>query len=85
MSNTRFVLAMLLILSIVITGFYLSFRGVNIAPDNGSVPSLSVIEYDGCEYLYSRIYGVNGESSLLAHKGNCKYCAARAAGLGEEP
>lgn len=36
---------------------------------------LSVIEYDSCEYVKGG--GGIGNSSYLAHKGNCKYCKER--------
>jgi len=35
---------------------------------------LSIIEVDGCEYLYSS----SPYRAVLAHKGNCKYCTSRA-------
>lgn len=35
-----------------------------------------VIEIDSCEY----IYGKRGYSSVLVHKGNCKYCEKRKKG-----
>jgi len=35
---------------------------------------LSIVEVDGCEYLYGDL--VN--RAVLTHKGNCKYCATRA-------
>lgn len=35
---------------------------------------LETIEYDGCEYVTSRLRKAN---AVLAHKGNCKYCARR--------
>jgi hypothetical protein len=34
---------------------------------------IAVIEYDSCEYLVSG----SGYSQMMAHKGNCKYCAKR--------
>jgi len=34
--------------------------------------NLKVVEFDGCEYVYSRF-----NLSSFAHKGNCKYCAER--------
>jgi hypothetical protein len=34
---------------------------------------ISVIEYDGCEYI---IY-YEGTKAFMTHKGNCKYCAER--------
>ena len=48
---------------------------------NGStyvVKDISVIEYDGCEYILYRDdigerYGIAG----FAHKGNCKYCSEK--------
>lgn len=39
--------------------------------------SLSVIEYDGCEYVIVTRPGMYGSAIGLAHKGNCKYCAQR--------
>lgn len=35
---------------------------------------LETIEYDGCEYVTSRLRKAN---AVLAHKGNCKYCTKR--------
>lgn len=35
--------------------------------------TLQLIEIDSCEYLY----GNWGSSTVLAHKGNCKYCIER--------
>lgn len=35
---------------------------------------LETIEYDGCEYVTSRLRKAN---AVLVHKGNCKYCARR--------
>ena len=35
---------------------------------------LETIEYDGCEYVTN---GLHNASAVLAHKGNCKYCARR--------
>lgn len=38
---------------------------------------ITVIEYDGCEYISTVKPGLYGSSVGLAHKGNCKYCAQR--------
>jgi hypothetical protein len=38
---------------------------------------MSVIEYDGCEYISVTRPSYYGVSVGLAHKGNCKYCTAR--------
>ncbi len=35
--------------------------------------SVQIIVMDSCEYLYVQ----NAQSSLLTHKGNCKYCEQR--------
>lgn len=35
---------------------------------------LMTIEYDGCEYVTTGLISAN---AVLAHKGNCKYCARR--------
>lgn len=35
--------------------------------------SIIIIEFDSCEYLVSGV----GYSQMMAHKGNCKFCAAR--------
>lgn len=35
--------------------------------------TFQVIEVDSCEYLYM-VYGYQG---YMAHKGNCRFCAAR--------
>ena len=35
--------------------------------------SISIIIYDSCQYLISD----KGQSQMMAHKGNCKFCAAR--------
>lgn len=34
---------------------------------------LSVVEIDGCEYIFISA----GYSSMLAHKGNCRFCTER--------
>lgn len=41
--------------------------------DKAYAESARVIEYDGCEYITNG----SGNCRVLAHKGNCKYCAAR--------
>ena len=37
--------------------------------------NFDVIVVDSCEYLYRNI----GHSGYMAHKGNCRFCAQRAA------
>jgi len=67
-----------LIVSIVFTILLIVYaRQQNTLPTNFIDASLSVIEYDGCEYVYSRTLSFNGDSAMLAHKGNCKYCLER--------
>ena len=48
---------------------------------NGSIyvtKDISVIEYDGCEYvLYRDDIGERHGIAGLAHKGNCKYCLGK--------
>lgn len=34
---------------------------------------ISIFEYDSCEYLLSGV----GNSQMMTHKGNCKYCKIR--------
>ena len=34
---------------------------------------IAIVEIDGCEYLW----GNWGYSTVLTHKGNCKFCAKR--------
>jgi len=38
------------------------------------INKIKIIEIDSCEYLW----GEWGGGTVLAHKGNCKYCAERA-------
>ena len=33
-----------------------------------------IIEIDGCEYV---VKGLDSDSAVLAHKGNCKFCEER--------
>ena len=63
-----------LLVSIVLTGFLYAKLDYD---SNIKSDSLSVIEYDGCEYVIVTRPGVYGSAIGLAHKGNCKYCAQR--------
>lgn len=42
-------------------------------PLTASNRTLEIVLLDGCEYLY----GDWANATVLTHKGNCKYCAAR--------
>ncbi len=42
-------------------------------PDRFGGRRIEVLVIDGCEYIYF----FSGNSEVLAHKGNCKYCAMR--------
>lgn len=43
-----------------------------------TIKDISIIEYDGCEYiLYRDNIGERHTVAGLAHKGNCKYCLGK--------
>ena len=39
------------------------------------VDGFDVIVVDSCEYLYSKQFCGQGGIAVMAHKGNCKFCA----------
>ena len=43
--------------------------------------TFEVIVVDSCEYLYR----VSGHRGFMAHKGNCRFCAARMASTANNP
>jgi len=76
-SETKVVfLGGLIILSVIL--FVVSLVFLKEDYERKAIPdSISVIEYDGCEYLVTVRSSAYGSTVGLAHKGNCKYCAGR--------
>lgn len=61
----------LLILSVLVVGC--AFKQNNDGTYSPTDSNKRIIVFDSCEYFYV----LEGNSSVMAHKGNCKYCEER--------
>ncbi len=47
-------------------------------PARSPEPNLTIIEYQGCEYIVSKAFlDTHGSGGTMCHRGDCKYCRER--------